>query len=104
MVNALRSAMWLVVVLAGCADGPRSHEVAIRGFVFDPDTIRVQLGDTVVWRNYDFAPHTATADGKSFDSGQLAANASWTLVTTAVGEQPYICALHPNMKGMLIVE
>ena len=96
--------VWLAVLLLGCARGPRSHEVAIRGFRFEPDTLRVARGDTVLWRNYDFVPHTATADSKSFDSGELGANASWILVPDASGPHSYICALHPNMKGMLIVE
>ena len=45
--------------------------VEIKGFAFNPPTITVPAGTTVTWTNQDAAPHTATADDKSFDTGRL---------------------------------
>ena len=97
---------WLIVALVcgGCQQAPHTHEVAIRDFVFDPDTLRIAVGDTVIWRNHDFAPHTATATSKSWDSNTIAADQSWSSATFRAGRYQYLCALHPNMRGMLVVE
>lgn len=82
---------------------PAVHTVVIDGFAFKPAQLTVKLGDTVVWRNNDPVPHTATAKGV-FDSGSIAAGGTWKHVTTKRGRHDYVCSFHPNMKGTLIVE
>ena len=62
----------------------------------------VKAGDTVVWVNKDPFPHTATAQGV-FDSKYIAAGKSWRFKARKAGEFPYICTLHPTMKGTLVV-
>jgi plastocyanin len=91
----------LLLLCAACNGAPRTHEVAIRNFKFDPDTLTVRARDSVRWHNYDFAPHTATAKGV-FDSGNIAADSIWSTVVEA-GRDDYTCALHPNMKGTAVV-
>jgi plastocyanin len=83
---------------------PKSHTVVIEAMQFTPQRIEVRLGDTVVWRNKDFFPHTATAEDHSFDSGEIAANRSWKFKPRKKGSYPYICTLHPSMKGSLEVK
>jgi plastocyanin len=83
--------------------GPRTHTVSIEGFKFVPDTLTVNAGDTIIWRNQDKAPHTATADGRVFDSGNIPYGASWEYVADREGNYPYICAFHPRMKATLVV-
>jgi plastocyanin len=90
-----------LLLCVACNSAPRTQEVAIRDYRFEPGTLSVYVGDTVRWHNYDFVPHTATATGV-FDSGDIAPNASWSTAATA-GTHDYICTLHPNMKGTLIV-
>lgn len=85
---------------------PRVHKVSIKGMDFEPATLEVSVGDTIVWVNDDLVPHTATAivDGAPvFDSGVFPANASWKYVASKSGRFPYVCLLHPTMKGTLIV-
>jgi plastocyanin len=96
----------LVFGLLACTRAPQTqtHEIAIRNFGFLPDTLRLHEGDSVIWRNYDFAPHTATAANHAWDSGSLATNASWGRTSLGVGQHAYICAFHPNMTGVLVVE
>lgn len=48
------------------------------------------------------APHTVTAKGV-FDSRSIAAGKSWKYVARTLGEYPYLCTFHPNMKGTLRV-
>ena len=69
----------------------------------DKLSLKVRRGDVVVWINKDPFPHTATAP-KVFDSGSIAADGSWRFTARRAGVHPYICTLHPNMKGTLQVD
>ncbi|MGH7527673.1 MAG: cupredoxin domain-containing protein [Gemmatimonadales bacterium] len=82
---------------------PRPHVVEIRGFAFAPATLELPAGDTVVWINHDVVPHTATREGGEWDSGSLGAEQVWRLVVTGKDSQPYYCAFHPTMRGVLMV-
>ena len=77
--------------------------MTIDGSRYEPSSITVRKGDTVAWVNKDPFPHTVTAAGK-FDSRSIPANGRWSYRATTAGEFPYICTLHPNMKGTIKVE
>ena len=83
---------------------PTTHTIVIADMKFVPETLTVEPGDTIVWVNKDFFPHTATAQDKSFDSRDIAMNKSWKYIATKKGAFPYICKLHPTMKAILIVK
>ncbi len=83
------------------AAAPARTTVAISGFAFKPATLRTTVGKTVTWRNADAAPHTATA--KQFSSPQLGKGASFRRRFTRAGTFAYLCALHPGMRGKVIV-
>lgn len=71
---------------------------------FDPASKTVPIGTNVTWVNKDtVAPHTATANDASFDSGNLASGASYSFVFTQAGSYPYKCTLHPTMTATLTV-
>ena len=104
----LASAAALLVIagtmaLQSSAAKPRTHIVAIRGMNFVPARLIVNVGDTIVWKNEDTVPHTATDRARSFDSGTIASGASWSLVVNKKGTYSYYCTFHPAMKGRLIV-
>ena len=80
-----------------------THEVTIQNFAFEPADLTIAAGDTVVFTNADGAPHTATADNGSFDTGRLSRNQSAELTFSAAGSFSYFCAFHPNMKGTITV-
>jgi Plastocyanin len=77
--------------------------VVIEGVKFEPESVTVARGDTVVWINKDPFPHTATAR-KVFDSREIAPGASWKLVPKKAGTYEYVCTLHPTIKGTLTVK
>ena len=81
-----------------------SHEVVIEAMAFVPAKLTVKRGDTIVWVNKDLFAHTASAQDRSFDSGEMALGAKRAFVAGKRGSFPYICTLHPTMKGVLIVE
>jgi len=78
--------------------------VSISGFAFQPQSLTVQLGDTVTWQNADPTSHTATADGGKWNTGTIAGGASSTpVVMNAAGSFLYHCAIHPGMTGTIVV-
>jgi len=81
----------------------RTFTVLIKGFQFVPETLEVQSGDTVIWKNEDIVPHTATAKSV-FDSKEIGPGKSWTTVVKQKGKHPYICTYHPTMHGELVVK
>ena len=71
---------------------------------FSPNPSSVAAGRTVAFRNADSIVHTATADGGSFDTGNIAPGATSAPITmTASGAFNYHCRIHPDMVGTLNV-
>ncbi|HWP37367.1 MAG TPA: plastocyanin/azurin family copper-binding protein [Gemmatimonadales bacterium] len=83
---------------------PRRHVVEIRGMAFQPATLAVARGDTVVWINHDIVPHTATAmDTTRLQTGTLLRGQQASFVADRPGELGYICQLHPTMRATLVI-
>lgn len=81
---------------------PQRHVVEMRTLAYQPATLEVAVGDTVVWVNHDVVPHTATAASGAWDSGLIPVGGSWRLVVRKKGEVPYSCTYHPTMKGKIV--
>jgi plastocyanin len=77
--------------------------VKIRNFKFEPANLAIAVGKTVQFINLDEEPHTATATDGAFDSKALDTNQTWNYTATMPGTYPYICSVHPFMKGTLTV-
>jgi plastocyanin len=92
---------------------PLGSSAATSGAGYEPATINVTPGATVIWDNKDNALHTATSgnpdtatpDGK-FDTGLVGANQPSKPVTmpAAPGEYTYFCTLHPFLVGTVTVQ
>jgi plastocyanin len=77
--------------------------ITIKDFAFSPATVRP--GATVTVTNRDGVGHTVTADAKAFNSGTVKAGAAVALrAPTAPGTYAFFCAIHPDMKGTLVVK
>jgi plastocyanin len=99
------AALALVCIAASFAAGAQTtHAVRIEGMKFIPERLEVAPGDTVVWTNKDFLPHSVTASEARVESGDLAPDKSWRFTARTKGEMHYICRLHPVMKGVLVVK
>lgn len=83
---------------------------------YDPDPVRVKVGQTVVWTNNDIAFHTITSGlpgdpdaGTLFDSGLEGPTALTGVGKTfehtfdTAGEFDYHCSLHPALVGKAVV-
>ena len=84
------------------AQAAGANAVTIKNFAYAPASVTVSPGDTVTWTNQDSAPHTAT--GKGFDTGTLNKGQSGSHTFSSSGSFSYICSIHPNMKGTVVVK
>ncbi len=80
-----------------------THQVAIQGMAFAPATLNIARGDTVRWTNADNAPHTATFAGAGMATPRLGRGESGELTFDAAGSFDYACAIHPGMRGRIVV-
>lgn len=81
--------------------------IAIRNFKFEPANCRVAPGTTLTFYNYDTVPHNAVAEegaAAPFETPDLDEGESATVTFTAVGEYPYLCTFHPDMRGKITVQ
>jgi plastocyanin len=78
--------------------------VVMTDFAFTPQSITIQVGSTVTWRNDGPSAHTATADDTSFSTGILKKGESRTATFNQVGSIDYVCTLHPEMTGTVEVQ
>ncbi|MDB5757544.1 MAG: hypothetical protein JWM30_833 [Burkholderia sp.] len=67
-------------------------------------TLEAKIGDTIIWKNRDPFPHNATADNGQFHSGDIASEQTVKITLDKQGRFPYVCTLHPGMKGVLVVK
>jgi plastocyanin len=81
----------------------RQVSATIQNVAFSPTSITVARGSTVTWTNLDGMAHTVTADDGSWGSGSLGHGASYSHVFTSPGSYTYHCAIHPFMKGTVMV-
>lgn len=68
---------------------------------FVPAVARVDVGDTVTWRNYDGVPHNVTTSAGF--NGEVPIKDSFSHRFTQPGVYPYSCTLHPGMVGAVVV-
>src|SRR3954452_21510743 len=79
---------------APSGEAVRAAKVKIVEFPYGPDPVTVQVGGKVTWQNEDTAPHTATADDGSFDTGTLARGKIKSETFKQAGSYPYFCEIH----------
>ena len=71
---------------------------------FIPGEITVVPGTTVTWVNNEAMPHTVVDSNKGFRSKALVKDASFSFTFATAGDYDYLCSIHPNMKGKVIVK
>jgi plastocyanin len=88
---------------APSGEAQRSEKVKIVEFTYQPDPVVVEAGGKVIWQNEDTAPHTATADDGSFDTGTLERGKLKSESFKEPGTFTYFCEIHPDMHGTVEV-
>jgi len=88
---------------APSGEASKSEKVDIVEFTYQPDPVVVQAGGKVIWQNQDTAPHTATADDGSFDTGTIEKGKIGSETFKEAGTFTYFCEIHPTMNGTVEV-
>jgi plastocyanin len=81
-------------------------QVAFRNITIDPDTLKVRLGSTIKWTNYDSVEHNVTSkEGpQQFRSGNFGEGKTFEVTVTKPGVIHYECTIHPTtMNGTIEV-
>jgi plastocyanin len=99
---AVTAAAFALLLLATPLAAQTGPEIAALDDLFDPAKPVVPIGAEVTFTNEGNNPHTVTADDGSFDSGELAPGASFSVRLDEPGRLPYYCAFHgaPGGFGM----
>ena len=81
-------------------------KVGIDNFSFSPAEITVPVGTKVEWTTHDDIPHTVTDahDAKANHSPALDTGDSYSRTFDKPGRYEYFCALHPHMRGTVVVK
>ena len=88
---------------APSGEAAKSEKVEIVEFTYQPDPVVVQVDGKVTWQNQDTAPHTATADDGSFDTGTIENGKLGSAAFKQPGTFTYFCEIHPTMHGTVEV-
>jgi plastocyanin len=94
------AAFGLAAPLAATADADR---ILIRQFMFQPTTLTIKAGATVTWLNQDEEPHTVVSASGLFRSAALDTNEQFSFTFRKPGSYPFVCSIHPQMIGTIIV-
>lgn len=81
---------------------PKTVNISIKNFSFNPATLNIKKGDTVVWVNNDSVPHQIA--GGSFQGNPMSNGQSFSFTFTSTGTFDYRCQIHPSMTGKIVVE
>jgi plastocyanin len=104
-VNAGKTPDWAKVPPSASAQSG-TVQIAYRNIAIEPDALRVKVGSTIKWTNYDSVPHNVTSEGgpMHFSSGNFGEGHSYELKVTKTGVIHYECTLQPTtMNGTIEV-
>jgi len=81
-------------------------QIAYRNIAIDPDTVRVKVGSTIKWTNYDSVQANVTSEGgpQRFASKNFGEGGTFELKAEKPGVIHYECTLFPTtMNGTIEV-
>ena len=77
--------------------------VTINMMKFNPESLDVNKGDTVIWINKGLVPHTVKSyEPNKFYSDTLQPGQMWKWVVK--DSAAYYCTIHPTMLGKLVLK
>ena len=81
-------------------------QIAYRNIAIAPDTLRVKVGSTIRWTNFDAVSHNVTSEGgpQKFASQDFAEHGTFEIKALDPGVIHYECTIHPaSMNGTIEV-
>ena len=87
-----------------------SDAAGLEDKAYQPNPVKINVGETIIWTNNDLTIHTVTEGNPStnvptngFDSGLLSPDETFKHVFDKAGTIQYHCILHPTMIGSVII-
>lgn len=92
-------------MVATSAQGSSVKTVHIKNIDFSPRTLHIARGTTVRWLFQDAnTPHNVTSRGRTkFRNSHTKQSGSYAFRFTKTGTYKYVCTIHLNMKGTIVV-
>ena len=114
MKQPLTAAFVVALVVAtpagvGAASAParsaQTRTVRIHDIDFQPSRVVIHRGDSVRWKFVDpEVAHNVTSRGRTrFRSSRTRLTGSHRARFTRAGTYRYVCTIHPNMRGSVVV-
>lgn len=115
---AVSLAMLVAIAASGCSSGGAGNSATPSGassgaatsggativeknYAFTPNTVTVNVGDTVTFKNEDSVTHEVNINNK--DLGKQAPGQDVTWQATADGTYAFRCMIHASMTGQVTV-
>jgi plastocyanin len=104
VVAAMLAGSAIGAFVAGAVAAPEAAEVKIENLAFSPVELTVPVGTTVTWVNKDEVPHNVVDKYKTFRSKLFETDGSFSFTFANAGTYDYVCGVHPQMIGKIIVK
>ena len=88
---------------AAPADGKAGAAIKVVDMSFSPTETRTRVGEAVVW-SWDDRPVEHDVDFADGPASPRQRTGTWRRTFDRPGTYDYVCTLHPNMTGRIIVE
>lgn len=95
-----------IVAVAPAQAGSATKVVHLKNIKISPAKVVIERGGTVEWRFEDgrYVSHNVTSRGrKRFRSSATKSSGVYRVRFTKRGTYRYVCTLHANMKGRVVV-
>jgi len=90
----------------GPAQAEQTVEVVVQNYRYQPQVVRIKVGDTVKWVNREKrTSHSVVFPAEQGgESERFFPDESWQRRFDTPGRYPYHCGPHPEMTGVVEVE
>lgn len=104
-MTSIRFATAALALLAAGPLAAAEHTVSQKGKSFTTQELKIRIGDKVAFRNDDPFVHNvfSLTDPTSFDLGTYGSGASKSQLFDKEGRFEIECAIHPEMKMLVVV-
>ena len=104
MLAGVAMLAWIGASSPATAGTPDPTTIVVKNFMFMPMSLTVTAGSTVTWSNQDQEPHTVVSDTGLFRSSAIDTNESFSFKFDQPGTYHFMCSIHPQMVGTIVVQ
>jgi plastocyanin len=78
-----------------------THTISMKNLSYNPSSLDVAVGDTVVWSNDESVSHSVS--GTAMESPEILPGAKYSFTFSSAGTYDFHCRFHPDMVGKIVV-